>query len=480
MSDIHFGTDGWRAIIGKDFTEENLVRVCDAAAQVFLKKLSCSDALSTGVSGAATSACANTIIVGYDCRQDASKYAALAAEVLAGWGLKVKLSDAFCPTPTLCWSVKEDAAAIGGVMLTSSHNPAEYLGVKLRMEDGGASPKTFTDEVEAALSEQASSKRGSYELVDLMTPYLEDLKSLVDTDAIRSARLRVVYDPMFGAGRGYLTKAFQELGVQVDEIHGETDPTFQGLHPEPIMPWIDQACQTVACGSYDAGFITDGDADRIGAIDGKGNFVNPHQILTMLIAHLAQDKKMSGRVIRTISGSSLLERQCKRLGLELVTTPVGFKWIYEEMEKGGVLIGGEESGGIGIPGHVFERDGLLMALLLCELMAQKKKSLGELVAEMFACLGKLEYKRRDLRVTQEQKERFLAHKDGADYEHGEVAGLSVKNIDRRDGVKYCLQDDAWLLMRPSGTEPLVRVYAEAANSKQLEEILDAGCKMITG
>lgn len=464
MSDIHFGTDGWRAVIGEDFTRENVIRVCDAAAQIFLRKHE---------SG-------RTIIVGYDCRQDAGEYAALAAEVLAGHGLSVKLSDAFCPTPTLCWSVKEDAQAIGGVMLTSSHNPAEYLGIKLRMADGGASPKSFTDEVEAIMEDEPQSKRGTYELVDLMTPYLEDLKSLVDTEAIRAANLHVIYDPMFGAGRGYLTQVFADLGVQVEEIHGETDPTFQGLHPEPIKPWINEACEKVATSNVDAGFITDGDADRIGAIDGSGNFVNPHQIITLLIAHLAQDKGMSGRVIRTISGSSLLERQCKRLGLELVTTPVGFKWIYEEMEKGGVLIGGEESGGIGIPGHVFERDGLLMALLLCELMAQKGKSLGELVADMFAQLGTLEYARRDLRVTQEQKENFLANKDGESYNREEIAGLSVKSIDRRDGVKYCLQDDAWLLMRPSGTEPLVRVYGEGTSAQQLEDILDAGCKMITG
>lgn len=463
MSAIHFGTDGWRAIIGEDFTEENVICVCDAAAQVFMQEYG-----------------NGTILVGYDCRLNAEKYAALAAEVLAGHGLKVKLSNKFCPTPTLCWSVKEDAKAIGGVMLTSSHNPAEYLGIKLRMADGGASPKSFTDKVETVTTAAPSSKRGEYELVDLMSPYLADLQNLVDAEAIRNAHLSVVYDPMFGAGRGYLAQILRGLGVEVIEIHGETDPTFQGLHPEPIKPWINEACKKVAELGVDAGLITDGDADRIGAIDRDGNFVNPHRILALLIAHLVEDKHRTGRVIRTVSGSSLIERQCKRLGLELVTTPVGFKWIYEEMEKGGVLIGGEESGGIGIPGHVFERDGLLMALLLCELMAQKGKGLGELVCDMFGQLGALEYNRRDLHVTLEQKERFLAHKDGELFDKKELAGLAVQNIDRRDGVKYYLQDDAWLLMRSSGTEPLVRVYAEGESAEQVEAILDAGCAMITG
>ncbi|MCD8199518.1 MAG: phosphoglucomutase/phosphomannomutase family protein [Coriobacteriaceae bacterium] len=461
MSDIHFGTDGWRAIIGEDFNEDNVVRVVDAAAQVF-----------------AADNPAGTVIVGYDCRLDADKYAALTAEVLAGHGLQAKLSDSYCPTPTLCWTVDADPDAVGGIMLSSSHNPAEYLGIKLRMADGGASPKEFTDRVEDLICDTPSDLRGDYERVDIMTPYLEDLKTLVDGEAIRAAHLSVVYDPLFGAGRGYFTQVLRDLGVEVTEVHGQTDPTFQGLHPEPIHPWIDEGAATVVQLGADAGLITDGDADRIGAVDSAGNFVNPHRILALVVAHLVEDKRMSGRVVRTVSGSALIERQCKRLGLDLVTTPVGFKWIYDEMKKGDVLVGGEESGGIGVPFHVCERDGLLMALYLCELMAQKHKGLGELVADMFDELGTLEFDRRDLKVTPEQKERFLAAKDS--YDFAEIAQIPVREIDRRDGVKFCLADDAWLLLRPSGTEPLVRVYAEAEDADTLNRILDAGCTIITG
>ncbi len=458
--DVKFGTDGWRAIIGEGFNSATLACVVDAAAEEFL---------ATGGPGA-------TVIVGYDCRTDAAAFAQLAAEVAAGHGLRVLLSDAYCPTPALCCAVNWCDEAVGGIMLTSSHNPAEYLGVKLRMADGGASPKEFTDAVEARLCEEPAGLFGEVELVDLMTPYLEDLRSLVDEEAIRGAALRVVYDPLYGAGRGYLPGVLRSLGVEVVEVHGEEDPTFAGLHPEPIRPWVDAGAAAVVEHEADAGLITDGDADRIGAVDEHGNFVNPHRILALLTAHLVEGKGQRGRVIRTISGSALLERQCRRLGLELVTQPVGFKWIYEEMLAGDVLIGGEESGGIGIPGHVRERDGLLMALLLCELMAQRNMTLAQLVEEMFEQLGRLEYNRRDLKITQEQKERFLATKDS--WQHEEIAGLAVTHIDYRDGIKFTMEGDAWLLMRPSGTEPLVRVYAEAGSNEQVEAILDAGCASI--
>ncbi len=470
MAEIHFGTDGWRAIIGEDFTNDNLVRAVDAAARVFKQ-----DALAAGH----TSDALGTLYVGHDCRQDAHTYAQLAAQVAAAHGFNVKLTQDYCPTPTLCWSVAHDAGAVGGIMLTSSHNPAEYLGVKLRMADGGASPKEFTDRVEAVLSPEPTSERGEYCEADLMSDYLAALKELVDIEAIRAAHLRVVVDPLFGAGRGYLAGLLRDMGVEVCEINNACDPTFDGLHPEPIPPWVDRGLAKVRELGYDALFINDGDADRISAGDEHGNFVNPHRVITLLVQHMVEDRHGKGKVVSTITASAMLDRMCRRLGLELVSTPVGFKWIYGEMAKGSVLIGGEESGGIGLPGHVKERDGLLMALLLTETMAQRKMTLGQLVDDMFEKIGRLEFARRGLTVTDEQMKVFREQTVPA-YTTEAICEKKVVGVDRRDGVKFMLEGDAWVMMRPSGTEPLVRIYAEAATDAEVDELLDAAAKVVRG
>ena len=371
---IHFGTDGWRAIIGEDFTDENLVRVIDAAARVFKE-----DAVAAGRPADAPRHPHRRSRLPTGC----ARLRAAGGRGRGGAELPRAAHAGLLPQPTLCWSVAQDADAVGGIMLTSSHNPAEYLGVKLRMNDGGAAGKEFTDRVEAAFADAPADARGAFETVDLMTPYLATLKERVDVEAIRNANLRVVVDPLYGAGRIYLAQLLRDLGVEVCEINNAEDPTFDGLHPEPIPPWVDRCIAKVPELGFDAGFINDGDADRIGAVDEHGNFVNPHRIITLLTSHLAEDKGLTGRVVSTITASAMLARQCKRLGLELTSTPVGFKWIYAEMEKGDVMLGGEESGGIGIPSHVMERDGLLMALLLCETMAQRGMSLGQLVDDMF-------------------------------------------------------------------------------------------------
>ena len=468
MADIHFGTDGWRAIIGEDFTPDNLNRVIDAAARIFKE-----EAVAAGRSADAP----GTIIVGHDCRQDAHAYAELAAQVAAGHGFNVLLTEDYCPTPTLCWSVAHDDDAVGGIMLTSSHNPAEYLGVKLRMADGGASPAEFTDRVEAVLPPEPTDVLGPFQTTDLMTDYLAALRELVDVEAIRAAGLRVVCDPLYGAGRHYLADLLRDMGVEVVEIHNGEDPTFAGLHPEPIQPWVDEGLAKVAELGYDALFINDGDADRIAAGDAQGNYVNAHRIITLLTKHMV-DRGETGRVVSTITASAMLDRMCRKLGLELVSTPVGFKWIYGEMEKGGVMIGGEESGGIGLPGHVKERDGLLMALLLTECMAQSGKDLGTLIDDMLADIGRLEFARRGLSITPEQMERFRAE-TVPNYTADAVAGKRVIDVDRRDGVKLLLEGDAWVMMRPSGTEPLVRIYAEAATTDEVNELLDAAEAVVT-
>lgn len=461
MADIKFGTDGWRAVIAEDFTFANVRRLADAAGRIFAED-------NPG----------GTILVGYDTRFQAGEFAAAAAEVLATHGLTVKLSDRYLPTPALCWSIGHDDAATGGVMLTASHNPGRYLGLKLRMSDGGASPVSFSDRVEAVLRDEVPTERGTYETVDLVGPYLASLRGLVDAEAIRAANLKVAVDPLYGAGRGYLAETLRSFGVDVTEIHCTENPAFGGLHPEPIPPHIDEVRALVRERKLDAAFITDGDADRIGAADCNGEFVNPHRIICLVARHLVEDKGQRGKIVKTLSTSVLVDRLANKLGLETVTTPVGFKWIYEEMVKGGVLVGGEESGGIGIPSHVRERDGLLMACLLAEMMAQRGQGLAELVEDLFAVTGPMEYRRIDLKLEPAVKDAFLGRKDTMS--PSEIAGFQVRDIDRRDGVKFLLPDDAWLLLRPSGTEPLVRVYAEAPTQGVVDDLLAAGRSLVLG
>ncbi len=458
-SEIRFGTDGWRAVIAEDFTYDNLRRVSDAAGRVI-----------------ASDHPGGLVLVGYDTRFEAGSFAAAAAQVLASHGLRVHVSDRYIPTPGLCWSVAHEDAAVAGVMLTASHNPGEYLGFKLRMEDGGASPVAFTERVEAELAEEPPTARAEFETVDLVGPYLASLREAVDVEAIRAAGLRVVVDPLYGAGQTYLAETLRAMGIEVTELHSERNPSFGGLHPEPIVPWVDTAADAVKAGGYDAAFVTDGDADRIGAVDRDGNFVSPHKIIALVARHLFEDKKQTGRIVKTLSTSVIVDRLAQRLGLETVTTPIGFKWIYEEMVKGDVLIGGEESGGIGIPSHVRERDALLMSLMLAEMMAQRSQGLGELVDDLVALTGPMEYGRVDLRLAPEVKDAFAGRMPTI--EPAVLGGLSVHDIDRRDGVKFLLDDDAWLLMRLSGTEPLVRVYAEAPSAGVVDDLLADGRAMV--
>lgn len=458
---IKFGTDGWRAVIADDFTYESLRRVADATGRVFAARHP-----------------GGRVFVGYDTRFEAGSFAAAAAEVLASHGLAVVLSDRYMPTPALCWSVARDEKAIGGVMITASHNPARYSGFKIRMADGGASPVAFTDEVETALIDEAPADRGAYETADFMTAYLDSLKSMVDAEAIAAANLRVVVDSLYGAGQHYLADTMRELGVDVHEIHHERNPWFGGLHPEPIPPHTDALRDSVTCAERDAGFVTDGDADRVGAMDEHGVFVNPHRIMCLLIRHLAEDKGLTGRIVKTISTSVLVDRLGVALGLPVTTTPVGFKWVYEQMLEGDVLIGGEESGGIGFPPHVRERDGLLMALFLVEMMARRGRTLGQLVGDLFEITGPMEYLRVDMKVDPETKASFLRR--AATFEPREIAGLEVRGILRDDGLKFLLPDDAWLLLRPSGTEPLVRVYAEASSAGVVDDLLAAGKGIVSG
>ena len=455
-ADIRFGTDGWRAVIGADFTYESLAPRRRRGRSCLL-------------GGQPRRACARRL-----------------RHALRGRQLRRRRSGGAC----------EPRAAGEGVRQLPAHARAVLVGRGRRRcgrrRDAHGEPqpqrvpglqaahgrrRRVPGRVHPARRGGAARRRrlpaaASSRLVDLAGPYLATLRSKVDEDAIRSANLRVVVDPLYGAGQTYLAETLRSFGVEVLEIHAERNPGFGGLHPEPIPPWIDEAAAAVREGGYDAAFVTDGDADRIGAIDSTGAFVSPHRIIALVARHLVEDKGETGKVVKTLSTSVIVDRLASRLGLEVVTTPVGFKWIYEEMVKGGVLIGGEESGGIGIPSHVRERDGLLMSLMLAEMMAQRKMGLGELVEDLFALTGPMEYGRVDLRLTPQAKDDFVARMPSM--EPAELGGVGVHEIVRTDGIKFLLDDDAWLLLRTSGTEPLVRVYAEASSAGVVDDLLAAG------
>lgn len=460
MEAIRFGTDGWRAPYGAGFDETNVARVAEAAARLFAR------ANPRG-----------TLYVGYDTRREGLHYAELAASVAAGCGLDVVLSDAYCPVPALGWSVARDANAVGALMLTASHNTAAYNGVKIRMADGGASPKDFTDAVERTLAPVPGAQWGTFRTEDLVGPYLDDLKQSVDADAIRRSRLKIVCDPMYGASRGYLARVLRDLGVEVAEIHNGASEDFDGIRPEPIAPWTEPCQQVVVQSEAHAGLFCDGDGDRVGVVDDRGAIVSSHKVIALIMDLLVREGR-TGRVVVTTSGSTLVRRQAARLGCPLTETPIGFKWIYNEMLKGDVLLGGEESGGIGVPDHLYERDGLYINLRLCELMARSGKTVRQLVDALEDQVGRMEYGRRDLRLDGASLQMFMNMLPGLN--PGRMAGLKPVEVSHKDGLRLGFADDSWLLIRPSGTEPLIRVYAEAPTVAAREALLDAGSSLVMG
>ncbi len=456
---VHFGTDGWRERVDEGFDDENVVRVADAIGRVW-----------SAVRGG------STVYVGYDTRAGAARFARLAGEVIASHGLTVAVSDAPCPTPALSWAVSHDDAACGGVMFTASHNPEEYQGIKIRMADGGAAPKEFTDEVELAVAPDPTPSRGSVSFRDIVSPYLEALSGLVDAGAISRAGISVVHDPMYGATCSCLRKVLGRCGVPVDEIHADAGNGFHDLHPEPIEPWVDECEQRVVSSSASVGLVNDGAGERLGVVDERGRFVAPHKILSLVIGHLVENRGMRGRVVVTAPTSSIVVRQAERLGCPVNVVPVGFKWIYGQMKRGDVLIGGEESGGFGVPAHMYERDGLANALLLCELLATAGKSLGTLVDELEQAVGRMYYARRDLRIPIEIIEVLKNLLPGMN--PPEVAGKVPVEVSHKDGVRLAFEDGSWVMVRASGTEPVVRVYAEAPDIPTRDALLAAACDLV--
>jgi len=461
MTPIKFGTDGWRGIIADDFTFANARTVAQAISRYVVR----GEDARKGV------------IVGFDHRCAADHVARIVAEEVSSSGTPVWLCDKPCPTPAVSQLVRQRNAA-GGIVVTASHNPYRWNGIKYKASYGSSALPSIVAQIENELAFLESSdipqlppQPKLIQSLEPRSPYLDTLEKLVDWDRIRKANFRFVSDAMFGSAAGLLPELFRRNGVSCAEIRGERDPRFGGVHPEPIEPHIRPLGEAVVAGKYDAGFAADGDGDRIGAIDRDGTFVNPHQIFALLVWHLAGMRNLPGEIAKTFSVTKLIDKLAAKLNRKLHEVPIGFKYICELMLEQNILIGGEESGGIGFSLYLPERDATVSALFLAELMAWHGKSLGELLAALHKEFGEHHYGRIDLDVKPGQKEKAISY--FSDGQCKEVLNLPVTNRENMDGIKIYLADIGWVLVRASGTENLLRIYSETNKIETTRRVLDA-------
>jgi phosphomannomutase len=476
---IHFGTDGWRAVISDTFTFHNLRLVAQAIADAVN-----SDSWLNGTRLSSTID-PHKMVVGFDTRFLSDRYASDVARVLAANGYSVYLAQADAPTPAISYTVR-NLGAIGGVMITASHNAPRYNGVKLKAAYGGSATREQSRRVEVYLNDNENRGRGPnlmdfdqarrQGLIQRFNPipsYYDHLRTLIDFDVIAERPVQVVVDSMYGSGRGVIKGILQGTGCEVQEIRGEMNPGFGGVHPEPIAQHLGALAGAVSTHMGDFGLALDGDADRIGAMDERCNFVDPHKIMALALRYLVEKRGWRGPVIRTVSTTRMIDRLAKRYDLPVYETPVGFNHIAEHMLHEDILIGGEESGGISFRGHIPEGDGVLMGLLLVEIVAESGVTLHELVENLLREEGPAYYRRNDLRLSrpiakQDMSEMLTQNAPKA------IGGEQVAEILTRDGVKYVLSDDSWLLIRPSGTEPVLRVYAEGRSPEMVDALLGYG------
>ncbi len=462
---VKFGTDGWRGIIADDFTYEN-VRVASRAIAHYVIEHENAQA---------------GVCIGYDTRFGSKSFAGVVAKVLSAAGIPVFLANKVTPTPELSFAVRERGAA-GGVMITSSHNPAEWNGVKYKASYGGAGNPKIISSIESYLMKPLAdaATAGKIEEVDFAPTYVAALEAFVDLKAIKASGYKFLIDTMFGAGRGYIADIFERAGVPYFEFRNELNPAFPGINPEPILPHIAATQVAVVAEKCDAGLITDGDADRIGAVDEHGNVVDAHKVFAVLLQWLVTRKGWPGDVTRAFNTTKMLDRIAAKHGRKLIEHGIGFKYVVDFMLEREILVGGEESGGIGISKHLPERDGLLNSLLIANVMADEHKTLGELVAALQEEYGEHQYGRVDMHIDEALKQSAIARaKAGV----SDVAGLKVLRVETLDGIKFYLENPAcagkanaaetWLLLRASGTEPLLRVYCESCSQESVQMVLKA-------
>jgi phosphomannomutase len=460
---IKFGTDGWRGIIADDFTFDNVRRVSAAIAAYTLKH---EDAR-------------RGLIVGYDTRFASERFAGIAAEVLAGAGIPITLASDYSPTPAISLAVKQLGAA-GGVVITSSHNPWNWNGVKFKGRFGGSATPQIIKGIEAELHAGTNSagQPATIEKADFKRAYVETICKFADLGLIAKAGFKFAVDSMYGSGRGVLAGIFAGHGIAHVAIRQELNPLFPDINPEPIEPHVAMLQRTVVMEGCHAGFASDGDADRIGAVAEDGSFVDSHKIFCVLLRWLLERKKWPGDIVRAFNTTRMLDRIAARYGRKLIECPIGFKYIADLMMERDILIGGEESGGIGYSRFLPERDGILNALLLANVMAEEGKPLGQLVADLQREYGPHHYGRRDLHIPEEVKQAAIQRARAG--QTTRLGRYSILKKETLDGIKFFLDApapgngaDAWVLLRASGTEPLLRVYSEAASPELVNEILTA-------
>ena len=469
---IKFGTDGWRAVIADDFTFAN-VRI---AAEAIAAYVHAKEDPAKGIS------------IGYDTRFGSKAFARTCAEVVAATGIPVELANAITPTPALSYAVHRRGRA-GGIMITSSHNPAQWNGVKYKGWYGGSGKPSMIAEIESRLGQPVprSARPAAIEEVDFLPPYLQAIESFTSLDALKKSGMKFALDSMYGAGGTIISEIFTRLGVAHVQIRGNVDPLFPGINPEPIEPHIRALGEATVADQCQAGFCTDGDADRIGATDENGNFVDPHKIYCVLLSWvLKYHNDWPGAVTRAFNTTKMLDRIAKKYNRELIEHGIGFKYVVDLMLEREIVMGGEESGGIGFQRHLPERDGLLNCLLLANVMAQEGKTLGQLVADLQAEYGEHQYGRVDLHISDDQKNAAIARARALPISDTSFAGMPILRQENLDGVKFYLDNpeaktkpnaaETWLLLRASGTEPLMRIYAESCSKESVAKLLDSARK----
>ncbi|MBD2345088.1 phosphoglucomutase/phosphomannomutase family protein [Anabaena subtropica] len=456
-SKIKFGTDGWRGIIADDFTFPNVRKVTRAIAR-YLETAYTKD---------------RPVLIAYDTRFLADQFAQTAAQVLADLGWNVKVTDRDCPTPVIAYNARHLNSA-GALMFTASHNPAPYCGIKYIPDYAGPATPEITDtivaNIESASDELPSGKpSGSISTFDPKPDYLQFIYTLLDVEKIKSAQLKVKYDALYSTSRGYLDEVLLQSGAQLESFHTWRDVLFGGGMPEPKGEQLVELVEAVRRDHADLGLATDGDSDRFGIVDELGNVLTPNTVLLVLARHLIKNRGKSGAIVRTVATTHLLDNFAAKYGLTIYETAVGFKYIGEKMRETDVLIGGEESGGLSIIGHIPEKDGILADMLIAEAIAYEGKPLSQLVKEAIAeADGPLYNNRLDLHLTEDHKNAVI--NSFTKNPPSEVAGIKVKEVGRKDGIKLYLEEGSWVLLRPSGTEPLVRVYLETKSPEKLTKL----------
>lgn len=492
---IKFGTDGWRAVIGREFTFANLERVAQAYADYLharkiealpkqliavgqIGKEDQTDHRFSSVSGGATASAPTLVIVGYDRRFLSERFAARAAEVFAGNGCRVLLFSEAMPTPLISWAVK-DLKADGGVVITASHNPADFNGFKIKAPWGGSAAPETTAEVESLVDSnpprRAAVSSDPDELNSSIETYRMQIKSSFDLDRLRNLKGTVVADPMHGAGGQWVESFLVGGRLQVETIRGNRDPLFGGVNPEPIDSNLGALKERVLQTKALVGLATDGDADRVGAVNERGETMTMHDVVPLVLLHLARERGMGGGVVRTFSQSVLLKRIAAAHGLKLYETAIGFKYIADLMLKDDILIGAEESGGIGVKNHIPERDGIFNSLLFLEAIATAGKPTSEMLRELHREFGEFHFGRSDQQVEVTVGQDLVAKLASSPPQ--EMAGDKVVDVQTTDGTKLLFADESWLLFRQSGTEPVLRIYAESTSVAKMNALLDEGVAM---